>query len=456
MPRSPDPFVCAKPRGLKRLLLKRRACNPETTPAASTPPANPSPEATVDPDSRAKKRSQSPERRRSNTETCSCCSDDESSSDESVGEAKKKLRRRIAQEDSEVITKIREPGCDEASSLMNQMSNAVELITERRSVCMRKRGSWTENETRSDQVIVPCDAKRYTTTIYINVTDVESESAKTEKDVITPGTADGKIGESRESIEIDRALNLEASADWPKVRQLEEEEVEVISKTDEPSKTRVVEVRDSAEIGQNEARIADDGASTQEAQRPLKPEEEAYTEDERKERNETSPLIADETIERSAGEAKAVNKCKKKTRFQIVSVMTDIVCCGQPEYQSKREIGSKMAESGEEMSVCTRRSSRSAAPRTSFIDPRIEGPDKCPSIRGVLKGAIAPVVTEKDRPKYLFPKRLDLPKLYVDRPCQTIPKVAKKNKRVFIQDSLRTNVFPPLKHKLHKRAIGRS
>jgi len=316
-------------------------------------------------------------------------------------------------------------------------------------MCVRKCGSW--DETRSDQII-PCDAKRYTTTVYINVSNVESESAETEKDAITSGgKADGKLGESREPIEIrsiDRAFNLETFANCPKIRR--EEELEAISKTDEPPKTRDrgLEVRDSPKVEQDETRIADDGAisDAQKAQRPmLKSEEEAYTEGEWKEGNETSPLIASKTIERSAGETKAVNK--KKTRFQIVSLMTDIVCCGQPEYQSKREIDSKTAESREEMS---------AIPTDLRIERSqircIERLDECGSIRGVLKDAIAPVVTEKDRPKCIFPKRLDLPRLYVDRSCQTVLKLAKEDKRA--KDS--TNVFPPLKHRLPKRAMGRS
>jgi len=396
-------------------LLKPRACNPETTPAAGAPPANPPPEATVDTDGRAKKRSQSPERRRSNTETCSCCSDDGSTSDESIGEAKKKLRRGIAQVDAEVIIKKLER--DKASS------NAVESVTKRRG----------RDGIRSD-------AERYRTTVYINVTDVEPESAETKNAISPGGRADGDVGESRESIEIrniDRALSLEASADWPNVRQLEEKGVEAISKTDESPRTRHVQMRDYPEVEQDEARIVDDNAISQKPRDvssleiTLKLEEEGHTE--QKEGKKT-PLIGSETNERSAGEAKATNKCQKKMRFQFVSLMTNIVYDGQPEHQSER----KTAESGRKMCATS-----------------TERLKRCP-MKGVLKDAPAGrCVTKKDCPKCIFRKRPDVPKVYVDHSCQTILKLAKEDKTACIRDPSRTSVFPPLKYKLRKRTMGR-
>ncbi|EZA55339.1 hypothetical protein X777_04793 [Ooceraea biroi] len=453
VPRSPDPFTCMKPRSPKRLLLKPRACNPETSARTAPPvgvrsnPPNP-PKTTVDDGSRAKETSTTsaqtaPERQSSNTDTCACCCD-RTTSEESVDEAKKKLRPRIAQVDAAMMSNAEEPG----SEAFLTSNVCVRIATERREMDMnvRKCGEWDETSGQG----TPCDAKRCIA--FVNVAGVESARilAESKSDMITLGGGiDGDVCESRNVTEIssiDRALAREGSASWPNLRRLEEEEMEAISKTDES--TRDVENRDSrrgappSEVEQGvstartTARVADDTVlsaqekpvdGTSSLQITLKSEKEKYEqkgERKEKENGETSPLIA--------GEAKAISKGKKKTRFQIVSLMRNIVYNKKHEYGNKREISNKITKSEGEMT-----------------DLDIEKLNKHSSTKNLLKSA-AQDITKKSHPDSMFPERLDLSKLCVDRPCQTVLKLAEEDKKA--STMLRTNVFPPFKH-LRKFAI---
>lgn len=438
VPPSPDPFVCVKPRSPKRLLLKPRTGNPAETPAQAAPPAsvppNP-PKPTVDDGGRAKETSataRSPERQYSSTDNCACCCD-RTTSEESIDEAKKKLRPRIAKIDGQMMmNNVGGPGY-EASSVMRL-------------------------------------AKRWMATVCLNVTlDVESTrtSAESENGTIALcGRIDGDVSESRGAIEIrgaavDRALNQEKCTSWPNARQQSEKEEikESISKRDESTEMRDSEIGDSrgaplAEVGQEEATIKtgakvteDDSRiwSAQEArERPvdgvytsslritLKSRKGEPCESEQKERNdETLPLISSETMERSANEGKAISRSKRRTRFQIISLMTDIVYDKKHEYKEEREIGNKTVNSGGRISV--------AVGVGKF--------DKQSSIKNLGESANARDIAEKNRPEGMLSERLDPPKLCsVDHPCETIPKLAGEYGETSTAVLSKTNAFPLFKY----------
>ncbi|KMR05117.1 hypothetical protein RF55_209 [Lasius niger] len=449
IPRSPDPFVCVKPRSPKRLLLKPCASKPETKstqiaaplPVTSTR-GNP-PKTTTDTGdiSSTKERATTADlQQSSSTENCTCC--DRTTSDESVDEAKKKLRPRIVE--------INASNVERPSSLMKLTSN----------VCVRYEANARKCDGKSD-LEAPCDAKRWMAKAYINVADDESVRTLTgsESDTITLSEKiDAEnVCESRDAIEIrslGRIMDRQEFTSSADLRQFEKQaETEIaISRKNEAIKEYDIETRDSQGVSSPKAEqtemktitiaeVTDVGpiSSAQETERKspndytssleitLKPKSDRH-EDEQKDKN-VKILSANEATEQSANQV-PISKSKKKTRFHIVSLMTNIVYNNENcEYRSKRKSDKKIAT--REMSMTT--------------DPDIEELDKYNSIEN-LRNAIAHDITGKDHSQNMFLGRLkDFSKLCVDRQCQT----ASEENRTTSASLLRVNLFPPFKN-LHK------
>lgn len=447
IPRSPDPFVCAKPRSPKRLLLKPCRSKPETkstqvtAPTTSTP-GNP-PKSTSDSGAGPSKEGSSTAdlKRPSSTEDCTC---DRTTSDESVDEAKKKLRPRIVE--------IKACNVEEPSSLIKLTSN----------VCVRYGANARKCNGKSD-VETPCDAKCWMAKAYINVTDDESARTLTgsESDAITLSEKiDAEdVCESRDAIEI-RSLGqimdrqeFTSSAD---LRQFEKqaETAIAISRKNEAIKDYDIETRRLQDVSSPKAEqtevktitieeVTDDEpiSSAQETKRKSPND---YTssleitsrskrdrqEDERKDKN-GQIFSAIETIDRSANQ---VPKSKKKTRFhdEIVSLMTNIVYNNE-NYEYRNEIDKKIVT--REISI--------------IADQDIEKLDKYNSMEN-LRNAITHNIIGKDQPQNMVLERLeDLSKLCVDRQCQT---ASKEKKTISL---LRINLFAPFKN-LHKYMAGKS
>ncbi|XP_072761504.1 uncharacterized protein [Anoplolepis gracilipes] len=446
IPRSPDPFVYVKPRSPKRLLLKPCASKSETkstqvaapVPAAISTRGNPSKVTRDvgigDADPTKERPATADLQRSSSMEDCGCC--DRSTSEESVGETKKKLRPRIA--------KINTSDVEKPSSSMKLTSN----------VCV-KYGANARKCDGKDDAETPCDAERSMAKAYINVADDESVRTLTgsESDTITfsdkidPEAED--VRESRDAIEI-RSLGqimdrqeFTSSAD---LRQFEKhaETTIAISRKNEAIKeyeTRRLQDVSSSKAQQTEmktiAEVTDDEPISR-AQETERKSPNDYTssleitlkskrywhEDQQKDKNGKA-LSAIETMEQSANQV-PISKSKKKTRFHIVSLMTNVVYNNEnSEYQSKQKIDKKTTR---EMNITT--------------NPDIEKLNKYNLIEN-LRNAIAHNITGKDYSQNIFLGRLeDFSKLYVDRLCQTASEEKKTT-------SERVNLFPPFKN-LHK------
>lgn len=459
VPRSPDPFVCTKPRSPKRLLLKPCTRKPET-PTQTAPPARPNPspqKTTVDHGGRSKETdpSRSPERQRSDTDNCTCY--DRTSSEDSSDEDKKKLRPSIAQIDTAMTSNVVE--CREALTMLTP-SVCVKIVTERRTGMDAEMRKCEQSDETSSFQETPCNA--WIAMEHTNVTtDVEStrnlaEASLTENDAITFGERiDEDVCESRDEI-----ADREESANQPNIQRSEEKEIQAIpTYVDESTKTRDVEIRSSrdallpkieqqeAATAETAAEVADRISSAQEAQNLLdgvyaqslriaESSKKRY-ENEQEERNdETSPLIAGETA-RSANEVEAIEKSKKKTRFQIVS-LTSIG--NSHEYLNKRAIDNETAKSSEEMDVTT--------------DVDVKKLDERSSTRNLRESAIALDIGEKRRLEDASPERLALPKRCADRLCQTASELAEEDGKALTLSS--ANVLPPMLKHLRKRATSKS
>ncbi|XP_029666295.1 uncharacterized protein LOC115237422 isoform X2 [Formica exsecta] len=450
IPRSPDPFVCVKPRSPKRLLLKPCGKKPETkstqvtapVPATSTP-GNPSKTTTDDGGVGSTKEPPATAdlQQSSSTEDCRC---DRTTSDESVDEAKKKLRPRIVE--------INASNVEKPSSLMKLTSN----------VCVRYGANARKCDGKSD-VETPCEAKRWMAKAYINVADDESGRTLTgsESDTITLSEkidAEDVCERLRDAIEI-RGLGqimdrqeFTSSAD---LRQFEKqaETAIAISRKNEAIKEYDIETRRLQDVSSPKAErtemktitiaeVTDDepiSSAIEETERKspndytssleitLKSKRDRH-EDEQKDKNDKI-LSAIETMEQSANQV-PISKSKKKTRFHIVSLMTNIVYNNENcKYRGKRRIDKKIAT--REMSITN--------------EPDIEKLDKYNSIEN-LRNVIAHDITGKNYSHNMFLRRLeDFSKFCVDRQCQTTS-VKKTTTSAFL---LRVNLFPPFKN-LHK------
>ncbi|TGZ51491.1 Uncharacterized protein DBV15_02214 [Temnothorax longispinosus] len=454
-PRSPDPFTYVKPRSPKRLLLKPCTGKPETVtrpvavPAAGTrsnPPKNPDRGSGAD---RAKEQSATPDRQRSSTENCACC--DRTTSEESVGEAKKKLRPRIIEIDATTVSNVEELE-REALSLMKQTSN----------ICVRIDAEeyGERNETSANGI--PCSAKCWTAEAYINVADDESAKTLTESESDTV-TLSEKIDaedvcEARDVVEIrscDQTMDQQEFGSSSNLRQFKkqaEDEI-TISRRDEAIKERDIEIKSSRDASPSEAdreevratttavlankdpissvqeteRKSSDGICTSSLRITLKPKDERR-EDELEDKNgEISPSTA--TVEQSTSQV-PMSTSKKKIRFHIVSLMTNIVYDKSRKYARERKFEKEIATSEREMSVTT--------------DPDIEKLNNRSSIENLVRTAVAHNITGKDHSENIkeIPNRLDLPKLCFDHQCQTAFKEDKNTTAALS----RANIFPPFKN----------
>lgn len=448
IPRSPDPFVCAKPRSPKRLLLKPCTSKPETkstqvtAPVPTTSkPGNP-PKTTTDSGVGPTKEGPTTTdlQRPSSTEDCTC---DRTTSDESVDEAKKKLRPRIVE--------------IKACNVEGSSSSLIKLTS---NVCVRYGTNARKCNGKID-VETLCDAKCWMAKAYINVTDDESARTLTgsESDAITLSEKiDAEdVCESRDAIEIrslDQIMDRQEFTSSADLRQFEKqaETAIAISRKNEAIKDYDIETRrpqgvSSSKAEQTEVKtitieeVTDDEpiSSAQETKRKspndytssleitLRSKRDQH-EGEQKDKN-GQILSAIETIERSANQ---VVKSKKKTRFhdEIVSFMTNIVYNENGEYRNK--IDKKIVT--REMNITT--------------DQDIEKLDKYNSIEN-LRNANTHNIIGKDHPQNIFLERLeDFSKLCVDRQCQTASKEEK------IISLLRVNLFAPFKN-LHKYMAGK-
>lgn len=457
--RSPDPFAYVKPPTPRRLLLKpctgkpeRSATRPVATPAAGTrsnPSKNPD-------DGSAKDRP--PDRQRSSTDNCACC--DRTTSEESVGEAKKKLRPRIIEIDAATASNV------EALSLVKLTSNVcVRIGTEGYEANLRRYGERNETSTNG----IPCGTKCWMAEAYINVADDESVKTLTESESDTV-TLSEKIDvqdvcEARDVIEIrscDQAMDRQEFGSSSNLRRSEKQAEDEItfSRRDETIKERDIEIKTLRDVSppeadREEARVTtaaevankDPISRVQETERKssngIYTSSLKITESEPKkgrhedEDGEILSSTADASVEQ--GTREPMSKSKKKIRFHIVSLMTNIVHDKSREYERKQKSEKKIGTSEKEMSITA--------------DPDIEKLNNRSSIESLLRSAVAHNITGKDHSEktFLIQKRLNLPKLCFDHQCQTAFKEDKNTTATL----LRTNLFPPLKN-LHKHVTGRS
>lgn len=344
-PRLPDPFVYVKPRSPKRLLLKPCTGKSETATRPGTrsnPSKNPDDGSGAD---RAKESPATPDRQRSSTENCACC--DRTTSEESVGEAKKKLRPRIIEIDATMVSNV-EGLKHETSSLVKLTSNVANP---------RKYGERNEMLTNG----IPCGTKCWMAEACINVADDESVKTLTESESDTV-TLSEKIDvedvcEARNVIEIrscDQAMDPQEFGSSSNLRQSEkqaEDEIEkMISRKDETIKECNIEInktlrdvsppktdREEARVT-TAAEVANEGpiSSVQETERKSsndlyssslkitsKPKKEGREDEQEDKDGEILSSTADATTEQSTSQV-PMSKSKKKIRFHIVSLMTNM------------------------------------------------------------------------------------------------------------------------------------
>lgn len=457
-PRTQDPFAYAKPRSPKRLLLKPCTGKPETVtrpvPAAGTP-SNPH----KNPDDRAKEHplpTPSTPEQRSSTENCACC--DRSTSEESVGEAKKKLRPTIIEIDAATISNV-EGFQREMLSLVKLTSNVcVRVDTEECGANAQEHGE--RNETNG----IPCSAKCWMAEACINVADDKwvKTFTESESDMVTLSAKIDveDVCEARDVVEIrscDQRMEQQefgSSSDpqpFNKKRTMDEI---TISKRDEAIKER--EIKSSQDVPPSEAdreearattaKVARDSISSMQEMEGksdgisslniiLKPKKAGREDEQRDENGKILPSTADATVEQSASQV-PMSKSKKKIRFRIVSLMTNIVYDESRKYEKKQKIEKEIATSEREMSIT--------------IDPDIGKLNNRSSIENLLRTAVAHNITGKDHSENVFSKRLDLPKLCFDHQCQTTFKEDKNTTAALLE----ANIFPPFKN-LHKYVTGK-
>lgn len=465
-PRAQDPFTYVKPRSPKRLLLKPCTGKSETVPRpVVVPPAGTRGNPHKNPDDgsgaeRAKEHPPpSPDRQRSSTENCACC--DRSTSEESVGEAKKKLRPRIIEIDAATISDV--------EGLKRETLSLVRLTS---NVCVRvdTDGCEANAQKYKERNGIPCSAKCWMAEACINV--VEDKWVKTltesESDMVTLGEKIDveDVCEARDVVEIrscDQTMDRQEFATSSNSRPFKAQATDeiAISKRDEAIKERDIEIKSSRDIPPPEAdreeatttttaevKIVskDSISSVQEVEGRsdgisslniiLKPKK-ARREDEQEDENgKILPSTADATVEQSTSQV-PMSKSKKKIRFHIVSLMTNIIYDESRKYGRKEKIEKEIATSERETSITT--------------DPDIEKLNNRGSIENLLRTAVAHNSTGKDHSENIFPKRLDLPKLCFDHQCQATFKEDKNTTAALLE----ANIFPPFKN-LRKYVTGKS
>ncbi|XP_018345994.1 PREDICTED: uncharacterized protein LOC108750767 isoform X2 [Trachymyrmex septentrionalis] len=448
---SLDPFIYVKPRTPKRLLLKPCTGKPETVPAAGTrsnPPKNPDDGSGAD---RAKERPATPEQQRSSTENCAYC--DRTTSEESIGEDKKKLRPRIIEIDATTVSNVE--GLEYQALIKSTSNVCVRIDTEGYEENAREYGERNE---------IPCSAQCWTAKAYINVADDESVRTLTESESDTV-TLSEKINvedvcEARNVVEIqscERTINQQEFASSSNVQQFKEqaEDKITISRRDETIKERdeikslqdmlqetdeeKVRATTTAEVA-NEESISSvqetkpkssDGIRASLLKIILKSKKDSENGQEDK-TGEILPSTADAVIEQSTSQV-PMSKAKKKIKFHIVSLMTNIKYDKSLiEYEKKEKVEKEIAMNEREINVTT--------------DPDIEKLSNHRSIENLLKSAIAHNITAgRYHSENIFPKKMDLPKLCFDHQCQA----TFKEDKTTTAPLLKANIFPLFKN-LHK------
>lgn len=292
------------------------------------------------------------------------------------------------------------------------------------------------------------DVKRWLAKAYVNVADYEPARTLMESgsDTITPsGKIDARdVCKSSDAIATrspDRVTDREESGRSADLRQTEKQAVveitisgeqmgEVIEEDDVPAETSPSVTPTKAAQEEAEATVAPEIAnddrvlSAQETEQvspldlsisslqvTLKRKEKECENGQKGGNGEISPSPAAKVIERDAN-GPSISGSRKKTRFHIVLLLTNIVYDREREYQRKRQIDGRIATSGR---------------RTSTVQPDIEKLHEYSSTDNLPRHADARDVAERDHTKNATPGRPDLSKFRVDRQCQTM--LSKKTPR---------------------------
>ncbi|KAL0120068.1 hypothetical protein PUN28_008038 [Cardiocondyla obscurior] len=398
--RSPDPFTYVKPRSPRRLLLKPCTGKPETVtrtvPETGTPenlPKNLYGDKHVD---HTKEQPVTSNRQHFSADNCTCC---DRTSEESLDEAKKKLQLKIVEINAATINDIVELEDSEILSLMKLTSN----------VCVKV--------DMMEYCGTPCNAKRKVEA-RTNVADNESKTlTESKSNTVTFNEKIDAKDEVQEVVEIqscDQTMDqqkFESLSNFEQFKKQAEDEIAIL-KTDKAIKEHDIEIKSFRDI------------SPQEADR-----EKVRAKTILKVANKNPISTIDAMVERNTSQV-PISKNKERSKFHIVSLMTNIVYDKSNKYERKRTIEKETATSKREKNVTT--------------DPDIEKLNNRSSIH-FLRSAVAYNITGKDHSKSVYPKKLDIPNLSFDHEWQI----------TFTEDKdttttlLKANIFPPFKN-LHK------
>ena len=450
-----DPFTYVKPRSPKKLLLKPCTGKPETVLAGthSNPPKNPDGGGA----DQAKESLTTSEQHCYSTENCACCY--RTTSEESISEDKKKLQPRIIEIDGTTVSNVEESEY-QASSLIKS-NVCLRIDTERYEENAQKYRERNE---------IPCSAQCWTAKAYINVADDESMKTLTESESDTVTLSEKinveNICEAQNAIKIqscEQTINQQEFTSSSDVQQFKKQTEDKIMYA---KRNKIIEIRDeikslrdilSQEANQEKERVTtavtneEPISSVQETESKslgicasllkiiLKSKKGKRENKQEDKTDEILPSTADAVIEQSTNQV-PMSKAKKKIKFHIVSLMTNIEYDKNLiEYEKKQKIEKEIAMNEKEINVT--------------IDPDIEKLSNLHthrSIENLLKSAIAHNITAgRDHSENIFSKKMDFPKLCFDHQCQA----TFKEDKTTTAPLLKANIFPPFKN-LHKHVTG--
>ncbi|EGI63196.1 hypothetical protein G5I_08433 [Acromyrmex echinatior] len=438
--RSLDPFTYVKLRSLKKLQLKPCTGKLETVPAAGTrgnPSRNPDDAGGAD---HAKEHLATSEQQCYSTENCACC--ERTTSEESIGEDKKKLRPKIIEIDATTVNNVEEleyqPLC-----LIKSMSNVCVKIEEYEENARKYR---ERNE-------IPCSTQCWTAKAYINVADDESMKTLTEETLTSESDTvalSEKINvedacEARNVVEsviqsceqtITNVQQFKKQAEDKIVIPRKRDEIikisdeikslrEILPQEDQEEVTaKVINEKPISNVQETEPKSSGIRASLLKI--ILKSKEEGHKNKQEDKTGEILPSTTGAVIEQSTNQV-PMNKAKKKIKFHIVSLMTNIEYDKSLiEYEKKQKIEKEIAMNEREINV--------------IIDPDIEKLSNHRSIENLLKSAVAHnIIAERDHSENIFLKKMDFPKLCFDHQCQA----TFKEDKTTTAPLLKANIFPP-------------